>query len=117
MIATTWPIVFLIAIMISVLGDREAIAALGSRMREARLARNLSQVHVASVAGISLPTFRKVETGDGTVEFRHVVRVLAVLGYVDAIHTLVPAVDPALTMKELMALPERKRASASKRKA
>ncbi len=102
--------------MISVLGDKEATATLGSRIRDARLARNLSQVHVASIVGISLPTYRKIESGDGTIEFRHVVRTLAVLGYVDAIPALVPPVDPALTMKQLMALPERRRASTAKLK-
>lgn len=102
--------------MVSVLGDREAMTTLGSRIRDARLARNLSQAHVASVVGISLPTYRKIESGDGTIEFRHVVRTLAVLGYVDAILALVPPVDPAITMKQLMSLPERKRASTSKHK-
>jgi transcriptional regulator with XRE-family HTH domain len=102
--------------MVSVLGDREAIATLGSRVRDARLARNLSQAHVASIVGISLPTYRKIESGDGTIEFRHVVRTLAVLGQVDAIAALLPPVDPAITMKQLLALPERKRASTSKPK-
>ena len=102
--------------MVSVLGDREVLVTLGSRIRDARLVRNLSQAHVASVVGISLPTYRKIESGDGTIEFRHVVRTLAVLGYVDAILALVPTVDPAITMKQLMSLPERKRASTSKHK-
>ena len=102
--------------MVSILGDKEATTTLGSRIRDARLARNLSQAHVASIVGISLPTYRKIESGDGTIEFRHVVRTLAVLGYVDAIATLVPPANPALTMKQLMALPERKHASTSKHK-
>jgi len=102
--------------MVSVLGDKEAMSTLGSRIRDTRLARNLSQAHVASIVGISLPTYRKIEAGAGTIEFGHVVRTLAVLGYVDAITALVPPVDPAITMKQLMSLPERKRASTSKRK-
>lgn len=97
--------------MVSILGDREAIAALGTRIREARLARNLSQAHVASVVGISLPTYRKIEAGDGTIEFRHVVRALAVLGYVEAVPALIPPVDPTVTMRQLLAQPERKHAS------
>lgn len=97
--------------MVSVLGDKETMATLGSRMRDARLARNLSQIHVASVVGISLPTYRKIESGAGTIEFRHVVRALAVLGYVDGVATLIPPVDPAITMRQLMSRPERKRAS------
>ncbi len=90
---------------------------LGSRVRDARLAHNLSQSYVASIVGVSLPTYRKIESGDGTVEFRHVVGALAVLGYAEALAALIPAVDPAMTMKELLSLPERKRASASKRRA
>ena len=103
--------------MLSVLGDKEAITTLGSRIRDARLARNLSQAHIASVVGVSLPTYRKIESGAGTIEFRHVVRTLAVLGYVDAIPGMVPPVNSAITMKQLMSLPERKRASSSKHKA
>lgn len=102
--------------MVSVLGDKETMATLGTRIRDARLARNLPQAHVASVVGISLPTYRKIESGDGTIEFRHVVRTLAVLGHVDAVAALVPPVDPAMTMKQLLALPERRRASAVKRR-
>jgi transcriptional regulator with XRE-family HTH domain len=103
--------------MASVRGDKEAMATLGGRIRDARLARNLSQSYVASIIGVSLPTYRKIESGDGTVEFRHVAGALAVLGYADALADLVPAMEPTMTMKELLALPERKRASASKRKA
>lgn len=103
--------------MVSVLGDKEAITALGSRIRDARLARNLAQAHIASVVGVSLPTYRKIESGAGTIEFRHVVRTLAVLGYVDAIPGIVPPVDPAITMKQLMSLRERKRATCLKPKA
>lgn len=101
--------------MISVLGEKEAMTTLGARIREARLARNLSQAHVASIVGVSLPTYRKIEDGNGTIEFRHVVRTLAVLGYAEAVSRLVPPVDPAMSMKQLMALPERKRASALRR--
>lgn len=102
--------------MISVLGDKEAIKMLGSRIRDTRLSRNISQAHVASVVGVSLPTYRKIEFGAGTIEFRHVVRTLAFLGYAEAIAGLVPPVDPAMTMKQLLALPERKRASTAKHK-
>lgn len=100
--------------MISVLGEKEAMETLGARIRDARLARNFSQAHVASIVGVSLPTYRKIEGGNGTIEFRHVVRTLAVLGYADAVGELVPHIDPAMSMKQLMALPERKRASAAR---
>ena len=97
--------------MASILGDAEAMTTLGTRICDARLARNLTQAHVASVVGITLPTYRKIESGEGTVEFRHVVRTLAVLGYVHAVSELVPPIDPTLTMQQIRELPERKRAS------
>lgn len=102
--------------MASILGDKEAMETLGARIRDARLARNLSQAHVASIVGVSLPTYRKIEGGNGTIEFRHVVRTLAVLGYADALGALIPPVDPATSMKQLLSLPERKRASAPRHK-
>jgi transcriptional regulator with XRE-family HTH domain len=92
------------------------MAMLGSRIRDARLARNLSQSYIASILAVSLPTYRKIEAGDGTVEFRHVAGALAVLGHAEALAELLPAVDPAMTMKDLVSIPERKRASARKRK-
>jgi transcriptional regulator with XRE-family HTH domain len=102
--------------MLSIRGDREAMTTLGSRLRDARLARNLSQSYIASIVGVSLPTYRKIESGAGTVEFRHMAGALAVLGYAEALAELIPPVDPTMTMKELVSLPERKRASAAKRK-
>jgi len=101
--------------MISILGDREAMATLGARIREARLQRNLPQAHVASIVGVSLPTYRKIEAGDGTMEFRHVVRTLAVLGYVDAVAALVPPLEAKATMQEILAANDRKRASPMRR--
>ena len=43
---------------------------LGRRLRLHRLKQNLPQQHVADLVGISLPTFRKIEAGVGSVEFR-----------------------------------------------
>lgn len=106
-----------VEIMISVLGDAEAISQMGSRIRETRLQRNLSQSHVASVVGISLPTYRKIEAGDGSIEFRHVARTLAVLGYADALADLIPPVAPEVSIKQLMESSGRKRASQPRKKA
>ena len=62
--------------MLSVLGDAEALEKFGVRLKALRLRRNLSQGYLAGVVGVSLPTYRKIEQGDGTVEFRHVARAL-----------------------------------------
>ena len=80
------------AISLSAYGDAEALRAVGESIRRDRLSRNFTQQHLASLAGISLPTYRKLEQGDGTIEIRHFARVLAILGYVEHLRDLVPPV-------------------------
>ncbi len=101
--------------MISVLGDREAMIKLGARLRAERLRRNFSQEHVAAIVGVTLPTYRKIEAGNGTIEFRHVARALGVLGYADALGELIPEIQPGLRLDDLLA-PQRKHASHRRRK-
>lgn len=101
--------------MISLLGDLEAMEQLGRHLRDQRLSRNFSQAYVAGIVGITLPTYRKIEAGEGNVEFRHVVRTLGVFGYCDALKDLIPAVSPAITRKELLDPIGRKRASRPRR--
>ena len=80
--------------ILSVYGDAEALRALGESLRSERLARNFTQAHVASLAGISLPTLRKVERGDGSVEIRHYARVLGILGHAERLGQVVPPSVP-----------------------
>ena len=101
--------------MISVLGDSEALGKFGIRLKALRLRRNLSQDYVAGIVGVSLPTYRKIEQGHGTVEFRHVVRALGVLGLAEALGELIPEAEPELRLKDLLR-PERKHASKPRRK-
>jgi transcriptional regulator with XRE-family HTH domain len=101
--------------MISVLRDVEALGKFGIRLKALRLRRNLSQDYVAGIVGVSLPTYRKIEQGDGTVEFRHVVRALGVLGLAEALGELIPEAEPELRLKDLLR-PERKHASKPRRK-
>lgn len=75
---------------LSAYGDVEALRDLGEGIRNDRLARNFTQQHLASLAGISLPTYRKLEQGDGTVEIRHVARVVAILGHIERFREIVP---------------------------
>ena len=96
--------------MISILGDKEAMTKLGGRLRTERLRRNLSQAHMCQVVGITVPTYRKIESGDGTVEFRHVARALGVLGYTDPLGELIPEAQPEMRLEDLLA-PQRKHAS------
>jgi len=101
--------------MISILGEKEAMRSLGARLRSHRLTRNLSQQYLADMVGVTVPTYRKIEAGDGTVEFRHVARALGVMGFGDALGNIIPESEPELRLKDLLA-PERKHASPRKRK-
>jgi DNA-binding XRE family transcriptional regulator len=105
-----------IKIMLSVLGDAEALEKFGDRLKALRLRRNLSQGYLAGVVGVSLPTYRKIEQGDGTVEFRHVARALGALGLAEALGEMIPEGEPELRLKDLLRT-ERKHASKPRRKA
>ena len=96
-------------------GDAEALEKFGVRLKALRLRRNLSQEYVAGVVGVSVPTYRKIEQGDGTVEFRHVARALGALGLAEALGDVIPATEPELRLKDLLR-PERKNASKPRRK-
>jgi len=90
------------SINLSAYGDVEALAALGEAIRDDRLSRNFTQRHLADLAGISLPTYRKLERGEGTVEVRHFARVLAILGHGDRLRVLIPPVVPPLDPRALV---------------
>ena len=96
--------------MISILGESEAMKELGRRLRLHRLKQNLPQQRIAELVGVSLPTYRKIEAGVGTVEFRHVAKALGVLGFSDALHDLIPEPQSDLKLSDLLA-PERLKAS------
>lgn len=64
------------------------IQALGERLRAARLRRKLTQAMVAERVGITLPTLRKLESGDPSSSLATVIRVLQVLGLAQDIDRL-----------------------------
>ncbi|MDR1279924.1 MAG: helix-turn-helix transcriptional regulator [Opitutaceae bacterium] len=101
--------------MFSILGEKEAMAKLGARIRAERLRRNFSQEHVASIVGVALPTYRKIEAGNGSIEFRHVARSLGVLGYAGVLGELIPEAQPEIRLHDLLA-PQRKHASRPRKK-
>jgi len=100
--------------MISILGDVEAVRTLGVRVRQERLRRNLTQGYMAQTLGVTLPTYRKIEAGDGSVEFRHVAKALGILGYAEALGELVPEHPPEIRLHDLLAK-QRKHASPRQR--
>ena len=96
-------------------GDAEALEKIEIRLKAMWLRRNSLQEYVAGVVGVSVPTYRKIEQGDGTVEFRHVARALGALGLAEALGDVIPATEPELRLKDLLR-PERKNASKPRRK-
>jgi transcriptional regulator with XRE-family HTH domain len=64
------------------------LAALGARLEMARKRRRMTQQTLASRAGISIPTLRKLEQGDAGVSVAAFLRVLQVLGLADDIDRL-----------------------------
>ena len=94
----------MISIVLTAYGDSEVLRDLGESLRNERLRRNFTQGHVATLAGISLPTYRKLEKGDGTVEIRHLARVLGILGHVDRLRELFPPFSLPSDPKALAAL-------------
>lgn len=98
---------------LSAYGDAEALRTLGEAIRSERLRGNHTQRKLAELAGISLPTLRKVERGNGTVEIRHYARILGILGHVSRLGELVPIAAPPPDPKFLIEA-ERQRARVRK---
>lgn len=67
---------------------RRQLAALGGRLRAARLRRKLTQAVLAERVGVTLPTLRKIEAGDPTSSLATVIRVLQALGLANDIDLL-----------------------------
>jgi len=97
--------------MDSIFGELDAMRILGAAIRTRRLHDNLTAEYVADALGVSRPTYRKIEDGDGTVEFRHVARAICFFNGKDALAQVVrPALaESALSLKALLE-PERQRA-------
>jgi len=74
--------------------ETNLLAALGERLRLARLRRRLTATTVAGRCDISRPTLTKVERGDPSVTFGTYLRVLSVYGLQGDLADI--AVDDAL---------------------
>ena len=61
------------------------IAALGQRLRVARMRRSMPQEVMAARVGVSIPTIAKLENGEPSTSLATMLRVLAVLGLADDI--------------------------------
>jgi transcriptional regulator with XRE-family HTH domain len=69
-------------------GAARQLAALGDRLGRARKRRRMTQHVLATRAGISIPTLRKLEAGDAGVSLATALRILQVLGLANDIDQL-----------------------------
>jgi transcriptional regulator with XRE-family HTH domain len=74
--------------------DREIQAEVGARLRDYRLARNLTQQALAERAGLSRRAVYAVETGQDPM-LSTVVRILRVLGRLEALEAFLPPAPPS----------------------
>jgi len=96
-------------LILSFVTPDDAARAIGHGLRAQRLALNRSQRDVAELAGVSVPTVKRLEAdGRGSVE--HLLLVAWTLGLEDAFIDLVPKPAPR-TIEEVAAPRRRQRAS------
>lgn len=76
------------------LTDGAVLEELGSRLRETRLSRNLSQDWLAAEAGVSTPTINKLENGK-PVQLVTLIRVLRVLRLLGGLEVAVLEPEPS----------------------
>ena len=69
--------------------DKAVLAELGRRLREARLARNLSQSALAEEAGMARFTLQRIEEGQST-STANLIKLLRALDLVEGLEGLVP---------------------------
>jgi transcriptional regulator with XRE-family HTH domain len=79
-------------------GDRQAVQALLSRLKDQRLARNWSQAEMARRAGMSRAAYQDFESGVGNPTLESVMRVLGVLGFGGRVASLIPPVEIPQTL-------------------
>lgn len=80
--------------------DEDVLSELGRRLRRHRLNRNLTQVEVATLAGVSVGSVASVEAGSNT-SLGIVVRLMRALGLVTRLDLMVP--DPEVSPLQLAA--------------
>jgi transcriptional regulator with XRE-family HTH domain len=84
---------------------------LGSRLRSERLKRNETQAVFAARIGVSVPTLRKMESGDSTVLIGHWAAALDVLDRAGDIDAILVEPEDLFAKYEMINSPARRRAS------
>lgn len=93
------------------LTDEAVLSELGARLARWRLERNLSQEELGEQAGVGRRTVQRLEAGE-PVQLPSFVRVLRVLGMLDALDRLIPEPAPSPMERLRLAGRERRRARA-----
>ena len=70
--------------------DTALLQALGQRLAELRLAKNLSQAELAEHAGVSKRTVERAEAGAAALQVNNLLRLLRALQALDTLDQLVP---------------------------
>ncbi len=89
----------------------EKLKSLGSRLRAERLRRNESQAIFAARLGISVPTLRKMESGDPGVLVGYWVVALDVLDRVEDLDAVLAAPEDLFDKYDQIKAPQPRRAS------
>jgi len=84
---------------------------LGTRLRNERLKRNETQGMFAARIGVSVPTLRKMESGDPTVLIGHWTAALGILDHASDIDSILALPDDLFAKYEQTKTPTRRRAT------
>lgn len=89
----------------------DQLSQLGERLKHERLRRNESQRIFSTRIGVSIPTLRKMESGDTGVQIGYWVMVLDILGRGNDIEYLLSPPDSLFEKYQQSKQPTRQRAS------
>ena len=78
----------------ALLSDPAILAALGQRLLQRRLARNLTQAQIAKEAGVSKSTVERIESGRST-QVTNLIRLFRALSLLGALNAMVPPQAPS----------------------
>jgi len=93
--------------------DETILTALGGRLAQHRLDRNLTQAQLAAQAGISKRTLERLESGAVATQLSAFIRVCRVLGLVDRLEAMIPEPAPSPIAQMKARGRRRQRASSS----
>ena len=95
------------------LNDDSVLKEIGERLARTRLERNLTQVQLAEMAGISKRTLERLEAGASSTQLTAFIRVCRALGLFPRLDVFVPQPLPN-PLEEIKLEGQRKRASGSR---